>query len=265
MLGEELDHAYLGTKGVDGDRAYALIDDETQKVISTKRPKRWGRMFDLAAVTHNGTVEVRFPDGSSTSIYDPRLVDKLSAFLGRSVSVASTPPPGASFEEVWERELKNDIDPYAGVQSRIDDGDEIVDGGAMAQNGDFFNGCPLHLLTTSSVQHLSQLSPQSRFDTRRFRPNIVIETDDNGFVENDWAGKTMTIGRGVRIIVLVPTPRCVVTTVSQGDLPTDREVLRTISTHNFIDVGVGTFPCVGVYADVASEGEITLHDPVTLD
>ena len=141
----------------------------------------------------------------------------------------------------------------------------MVDGGLMAQNGDFFNGCPLHVVTTSSIDHLSQLSPESNFDARRFRPNIVIETNQQGFTENEWAGKTLTIGTDVRIRVLVSTPRCVVTTVSQRDLPTDREVLRAVSTHNAIDIGVGIFPCLGVYTDVASEGEIAIDDRVSLD
>ena len=43
------------------------------------------------------------------------------------------------------------------------------------------------------------------------------------------------------------------TTLAQGDQPADREVLRTISRENAVDVlETGTpYPCVGVYADVA--------------
>jgi uncharacterized protein YcbX len=263
MLGEHLDRASVDTRGVVGDRVYALIDDETQKVVSVKRPNRWGRMFELTAVTRGGAVEVCFPDGTSTSIADPGLPGRLTAFLERPVSVASTPPPGATFDEVWMRELKNDIDP-PGLPSRMEDGEEMIDNGQfMSVNGNFFNFGAVHIVTTSSTGRLQQLAPEIRFDPHRFRPNIIIETDGGGFVENDWPGKVLTIG-DVRLGVLLPVPRCVMTTLSQGDLPADRDVLRTISQHNSLTLGVGNFPCLGVYAEVASGGEIAVRDPVIL-
>jgi ketosteroid isomerase-like protein len=52
MLGEALHTVAVAERGVDGDRVCALIDDGTGKVVSVKRPKRWGRIFELAASTH---------------------------------------------------------------------------------------------------------------------------------------------------------------------------------------------------------------------
>jgi len=156
MLGEDLERASVDTRGVVGDRVYALIDDETQKVVSVKRPNRWGRMFELAAATRGGTVEVCFPDGTSTSIADVGLPGRLSAFLERPVSVASTPPPSATFDEVWMRELKKDIDP-PGMPSRVEDGEEMIDNGQfMSVNGNFFNFGAVHIVTTSSTDRLRQ-------------------------------------------------------------------------------------------------------------
>jgi hypothetical protein len=45
----------------------------------------------------------------------------------------------------------------------------------------------VHLLTISTIDRLRELYPQGRFETRRFRPDIVVSTDseDEGFVEND--------------------------------------------------------------------------------
>ena len=42
MLGEKLERAPVGVAGIVGDRSYALVDEETGKVVSVKRPKRWG-------------------------------------------------------------------------------------------------------------------------------------------------------------------------------------------------------------------------------
>jgi hypothetical protein len=57
------------------------------------------------------------------------------------------------------------------------------------------------------------------------------------------------------------------TTLAQGDLAADRNVLRTISKYNGVDIlGTGTpYPCVGLYADVSAGGEIAVGDAVTID
>ena len=78
MLGEELDIASVAARGVVGDRAYALIDDETGKVVSVKYPRRWGRIFELHATTQPAGVNVVFPDGQALSIEDPDLPRVLS-------------------------------------------------------------------------------------------------------------------------------------------------------------------------------------------
>jgi uncharacterized protein YcbX len=267
MLGEVLESATLASKGLMGDRAYALVDDETQKVVSVKRPRRWGRIFELAASTRpDGTVGVTFPDAAVVGIDDPGLNDRLSAFFGRRVSVADTPPPDATFDEAWERELKNNLDPYFDLPSRIEDGDELIDAGVFMSPGqNFFNFGAVHIVTTSTTRQLSEHAPDSRFDPVRFRPNVVIETDDDGFVETAWQGCTLAIG-SVRLAVSFTVPRCVMTTLEQGDCPADRDVLRTITQHNSLSVmgSEAKYPCVGVYADVTEAGDIRSGDAVTL-
>jgi uncharacterized protein YcbX len=265
MLGEALDRAEIDSGGVVGDRHYALVDDETGKVVSVKRPTWWGRMFELSARTSADEVEVQFPDGVSLAITDPDLPPRLSGFLGRSVSIASSPPPGATFDEVWVRELKNDIDPLLDVQTRVEDGDEMIDGGYMSVTGQFFNALPIHVVTTSTTRQLTGLAPGSRFDPLRFRPNIVLETEGEGFIENAWAGHALHIGN-VELAVAVAVPRCVMTTLEQGDMPADRNVLRAISRHNAVDIGLGPpVPCVGIYTEVSEAGEIAVGMPAVLE
>jgi uncharacterized protein YcbX len=263
MLGESLPAATFTSRGVDGDRRYALIDAETGKVVSVKRPKRWGRMFELTASTHASRVSITLPDGTTFEIDDVELPQRLSEFFGRAVTIASSPPPNAFFDEVWERDLKNGADPYFGMPTRDVEGEEVIDGGFMNEN--FFNFGAVHIVTTSTSRALTELEPNLRFDPQRFRPNLVIETEADGFVENDWPGKTLSVG-GVKLAVSIVVPRCVMTTLQQGDAPADREVLRAITRHNSLDPGIGArYPCIGVYADVAIEGEIRVGDAVVVD
>ena len=267
MLGEQLERADVTERGIAGDWAYALVDDETGKVVSVKRPRRWGRMFELAAATDDGTVRVSFPGGATLAMDDPELPARLSDFFGRAVSVAMAPPPGAGYDEAWAGELKAGAPPYLGMQTTVIDGEEFIDGGAfMRDHKNFFDFGTLHLVATASTKQLARHAPESRFDPRRFRPNIVVDTTDAGSIETLWQEHTLTIG-DARLTVGIPVPRCVMTTLAQGDLAADRNVLRTISKYNGVDIlGTGTpYPCVGVYADTAACGEIAVGDTVTID
>ena len=103
---------------------------------------------------------------------------------------------------------------------------------------------------------------------RRFRPNIVVEIPDEaaGFVEDEWVGRTLAIGETLRLNVLLPCPRCVMPTLSQGnELPRDVAILRTIAHNNQRRVAdLGNMACAGIYADVTEPGFIRRGDPVRL-
>ena len=111
---------------------------------------------------------------------------------------------------------------------------------------------------TSTIDRLRELYPQGRFEARRFRPNIVVSTgsEDPGFVENDWIGRTVVIGDTVRLAISEPCPRCVMITLPQGDLPKDSGILRTAAQHNGVNVGV--------YASAINGGIIRRGDTVML-
>ena len=123
----------------------------------------------------------------------------------------------------------------------------------------------MSVLTTSTLEQLNQLRPESRFDNRRFRMNVIVETRETGFVENGWIGHELAIGDAVRLNVAMPDPRCVMTTLAQDELPNDTDVLRTLTRHNRLQVGdAGQYPCAGVYAVVESPGTMRAGDRVAL-
>ena len=83
---------------------------------------------------------------------------------------------------------------------------------------------------------------------------MATEPDAQGFVENDWIGQTVAIGDEVRLHITGPCPRCVMTTLPQGDLPKDAGILHTAAQHNQANVGV--------HADVVEGGTLRRGDPV---
>ncbi len=122
----------------------------------------------------------------------------------------------------------------------------------------FFDVAVVHVLTTATIDRLRDLYPEGRIEVRRFRPNIVVEpaSDERTFIENSWIGRTLTLGDEVRLNISGPCPRCVMTTLPQGDLPTDVGILRTAAQHNQANVGV--------YATVLQGGMVRRGDPVRL-
>jgi uncharacterized protein len=94
--------------------------------------------------------------------------------------------------------------------------------------------------------------------------NVVVDTLEDGFVENGWVGRTLALGDTVRLTVVLPDPRCVMTTLAQDDLPKDNDIIRTLAQHNRLDVAGGLYPCAGVYAVVEATGTTKHGDPVAL-
>ncbi|HUR78931.1 MAG TPA: MOSC domain-containing protein [Acidimicrobiales bacterium] len=267
MLGEVIDHARMTERGVEGDRAYGLFDPETNKVVSVKRPARWGRLFEFTATTEQDGVWIAFPDGQRWRADDGDLPQHLSEFFGRPVQIVSVPIEGrAIFDETWEGELKAYAKPPPGMTIRHEDGIETVDGGgSYGVPGGLFNFGAVHLVTTSTVRALSAARPETRFDAYRFRPNVVVDTPADGFIETDWQDRTLTVGE-VRLKAQFTVPRCVMTVQPQGDLPADREVLRTITQLNQVELLGEKYPCVGIYAETLDEGgTVRVGDPVMLD
>jgi uncharacterized protein YcbX len=123
----------------------------------------------------------------------------------------------------------------------------------------FFDAAFVHLLTTSALNRLRMLYPEGRFEVRRFRPNIVVQTADQEqeSVENTWFGRTIVLGDEVRLSVTNRCPRWVMTPLPQGDLPNDAGILRTAARHNQASVGV--------YASVLQGGIVRRGDPVRLE
>ncbi len=242
MMGEELHAVEITERGLLGDRAYALIDQTDGKIVSAKNPKKWPGMFSFRATLTGPAVQITMGDGTILTGDRAELNRRLSSALGREVSIETTPPQSPTLEEYWP-----DIENLAHR-------DEVTDEGIPS--GGFFDGAFVHLLTTATIDALRKAYPQGRFEARRFRPNIVVAPaeGEEGFIENGWVGHTLAIGEQVRLSITRPCPRCVMTTLPQGDLPEDPGILRAAAEQNQAQVGV--------YAGVLQGGTIRRGDTV---
>ena len=252
MMGEELNACEVTEKGLLGDRAYGVIDNETGKLANAKNPKKWPNMFRYRAQfieppeKEGATPPVRItlPDGRSMVSTDGEKNEMLSNSLKRNVQLSTVSSSDVQFEGYIPEEIY-ELDNKGTVFTRTSPKDT------------FFDIDMVHIVTTSTINYLRKLAPDSRIEPRRFRPNLIIEVPDTeAFIENQWVGKTLTIG-DVQLKISQETKRCIMTTLAQGDLPKDPNVLRTIVRKN-----AGSF---GVYASVVKPGKVNVGDSVEIE
>lgn len=253
MQGEELNASIIGERGLLGDRAYALVDAGDGKIASAKNPRKWPHLFAFRASypeapragADAAPVRITLPDGTPIAGNQTNLAAMLKPILGREVALKAAAPDKPVLEEYWPD------------MEGLDHRDKVTDESMPA--GTFFDLAPIHLLTTATLEKLRAFYPDGRFEVRRFRPNIVAAVDGQprAFVEHDWVGRTLLIGSEVRLQIVKPCGRCVMTTLSQSDLPHDPGILRTAVQHNKGHVGV--------YATVLRGGTVRRGDGVRLE
>jgi uncharacterized protein YcbX len=250
MMGEELNAVAITERGVAGDRAYSLVDVETDKLVNAKHPQKWPEMFAYraqyvsppASPMDIPPVYITLPNGEIIESTSNGVEDKLSGALGKRVSLIRPSKSEKGFEG------------FVPTVEGVSDHDFVFD--KTSPPGTFFDIGLIHIVTTSTINALRKIVPASRIESRRFRPNLVIHTDSQeGFVENAWVGRTLRIGEAV-LRVKQPTQRCVMTTLAQGDLPKDLAILKAIYQHNGGHIGV--------YADIVQTGMVRVNDQVEL-
>ena len=91
-------------------------------------------------------------------------------------------------------------------------------------------------------------------EPRRLRVNITVRTDEP-FVEETWVGRVLTIG-SARLHVITPTPRCRMIDIEQDGVRPATRWMRPLALARDLELGV--------YADVATPGEISVGDELTL-
>ena len=236
MQGEEVEQILLGPGGVAGDLAYGFVDVETAKLASAKRPKRFGALLDCHARflappkvdSAPPPIEVTFPDGTV---------------------VRTDGDDGAELARRTAELLGHDVRPITAAQ----DGLGLVD---LA---------PMHVLATSTLRRLADEHPDGSWDPRRMRPNMLIDDGDGRGEDDEWLGCDVHLGDEAVVHVVVPTPRCVMTTLAQPGLPKDATVLKAIARVGLKRLGaLGQFSCAGWYAEVVTPGVVRRGDRIRL-
>lgn len=264
MLGERLERAELTDQGIAGDRGWALKDEVRGALTGAKRFAELmtysARYLEEPTSTKRSPAVAIQARGRTLKSSDGDVNDSLSRLLGHPVSLwpllpaeveahyrRQPLPEGTDIEavlrEVFARtpeEPLPDVSQFPEILSTHE-----------SPPGTYFDAFPLLLITRSALTELERRAREagntSLFDARRFRPNLLIDTADAGFIEDGWIGRELRIGDAI-IKVEMPCPRCIMTTHGFEDLPKDPKVMRALVQHHGGDLGV--------YASVVQPGII---------
>jgi hypothetical protein len=222
--GETLASITVSPEGIEGDRRFALFDPETGLAAAPEKETRWRpALFITASQPPSGLPVLRFADGAEHALDDGALPDRLAEHFGFPVAVGIFGEEDMRFPVVSNR----------------------------------YKPAPLHLVTTASLNALAGISGLAPLDARRFRPSVLIETDEvEGFIENDWVDHVVKI-TDADIHVTEASRRCGMTLVAQPGLSEESDVLRGIMRHNKRNLGV--------YATPTGPVTISVGDPVYAD
>ena len=260
MQGEELSEGEITPHGLLGDRVYALIDVAEGKAVSAKNPVKWPMLLGCKSVFAEPPRKGAVPPAVRITLHDGSTTESTACDCHQVISKAFRRPVvlavadrgwmsgvHATLPATWAGKAEQYWPDMNGLNHR----DTVTE--FTLPRGTFFDGAIVHLITIATLTKLHQVYPKGRFEPQRFRPNILIDTPEaaNGFVEQSWVGKTLSIG-DAQLAITGSCGRCVMTTLAQGDLPKDNGILRTAVQYNDGNVGV--------YAKVIKGGTIKRGD-----
>ena len=291
MAGESLQVCEVGSKGIPGDRGWAVRDETSGEITNGKRipllMQCSATYREPPASGANTEADSILADGTATATDDVDVHVHLSRLFSRQVTLWPVQPATAT--EFYRRagtsaRIAGRLTRFSSFRSLLpaltsfgtmnrqmremfsrEAGEPIPDLSKMPQEvleftsplGTYFDAFPINLLTTASLRKMAQVNPSAIWDVRRFRPNFLVDTSDEleGLVESGWAGRVLKVGE-VELKLEIPCARCGMTTHAQKDLPKDASVLRTIVKEGNQNMGV--------YASVVSGGQVNVGDVVEL-
>ena len=232
MAGEQLERCTVGTRGIPGDRGWAIRDDAADKLVAGSRhpllmqcAARYREQPANGFIPH---VDMQLPDGQLVGSDASDVNARLTELLSKPVSLSQLPP--------FAEENGNS---------------------SIWPQGTYFDLAPVHVLTSASLEAMRRLNPAADWDVRRFRPNFFVETEPGieGLIEFDWNGQILRVGE-VELRCEIACERCAMANHEQAELPKDNSVLRTIAKEANMNLGT--------YANVTKPGAVQVGDVVEL-
>ena len=188
MLGERLEAASLGERGIPGDRAWAIRDEVRGGIQGAKKIPGLmscaARYLESPGLGAAPAPEITLPSGDSFRASDPDAARRIGEAVGRDVTLWPIVPEQTL--DHYRRGTPDHTDLLQELRAIFgrEPDEPLPDIGKFPPElleyesppGTYFDAFPLLLLSEQSLASLAAAAPDSRVDVRRFRPNLVITT-----------------------------------------------------------------------------------------
>ncbi|HEX4687627.1 MAG TPA: MOSC N-terminal beta barrel domain-containing protein [Nocardioides sp.] len=236
LQGEAVDMARVEGDGLEGDRRWGIRDGHTGRILTARRRPE---LLHAAASYRDAEPHITLPDGRVVEGPGPTTDRRLSEWLGGPVSLVTSLAGEPGRAEFFE--------------DATDDSSRAIEWTMPERR--YVDAAALLLLTTSSIRTAAALHRDGSWDPRRFRPNVLVDVADDGWVEDGWIGEAVRADSAV----LAPTQGCVRCTMVTRDQPgivADRDIFRALARHHG--------GLLGVWCDVLEPGSLALGGEVSV-
>jgi len=237
LLGERLPTLRLVDDGVEGDRMWGIQDHSDGRILTARREPRL--LFASSRLAAGDVPVITLPDGQELAGTGPLTDAALSAWLAKPVTLVAAAESDASRAEYFA--------------DATDDSSKAIEW--TMPKGRFVDGFPVLVMTTAGLRGGAAVHSSGAWDVRRFRPNILIQVDGEGWVEDAWADRQLRAGSSQ----LIPRKRCIrctMVTRAQPGLERDVDIYKTLHrTHG------GE---AGMWSQVVQPGVLSEGDSVQL-
>lgn len=214
LQGELLPEAEILADGMRGDRSWGIRDETTGRILTARRSPEL--LFAAASTAVDSSPVITLPTGETCHGPGADTDAALSRWLGkpvRLVPAVDVPPARAEFF----------ADP-------TDDASEAIEW--TMPPGRFVDALPLLVLTTASLRTAAALYPGGDWHPRRFRANLLVEADGDGWPEDEWYGRSLVRVGDVLLQPQEGCVRCTMVTRPQPGHDEDRDIFRTLARHH---------------------------------
>jgi len=228
---------HIERQGIAEDRRLYVIDQQGRLVTQ----RTHGQLVQVAPQYQSQPewLSLHFPDGRS-------LAGPLT--LGEAIVT-----------QIWGRHVRGRVVQGDWNQALSDFCGEEVTLVRSDEPGQCYDEYPVSMVSQASLASLSQQAGETvQFDSRRFRPNLLLR-GCTPHQEDEWLGGVIQIGPELRLHVMARDPRCAIITLD----PTTGQ--RTVDTLRLI-MRYRPSPRTayfGVYGIVEHPGRVTVGDAVT--
>jgi uncharacterized protein YcbX len=221
LVGERLPVMDFADDGVEGDRRWGINDLSDGRILTARREPRL--LFASSRLAAADLPVITLPDGKELAGIGPLKDAVLSAWLGKPVSLVAASESDAARAEYFA--------------DATDDASQAIEW--TMPKGRFVDAFPVLLMTTAALRSGAAAYPAGAWDVRRFRPNILIQSDGEGWLEDEWADRQLGVGSAE----LIPRRRCIRCTMvnrAQPDLDRDVNIYKTLHRIHRGEAGMWT-------------------------